>query len=164
MSAVISFKCEHCGETIEAELEMRGEEAQCPGCSKTIIVPKEEFSADDFEALKTEYPDLQNQDEKGVLNTVGFLKEYCHEHCEKQPNEREYALLTSESYRNGIGKILAKRFETASFASMMQGSSRDRKKFNASLFGNKKLNKQINAVITGSGLSVKKHGLFGLFG
>ena len=38
---MVSFRCHHCHQEIEASQDMIGEEAQCPNCSTMLLVPKQ---------------------------------------------------------------------------------------------------------------------------
>lgn len=43
-SQMVSFRCPQCRQEIEASLDMVGEEAQCPNCGMTMVVPNESES------------------------------------------------------------------------------------------------------------------------
>jgi len=36
----IVFRCEHCGQSLEAEADMAGEHMPCPSCERLIAIPK----------------------------------------------------------------------------------------------------------------------------
>lgn len=35
----VEFKCPHCGETLEATDDMRGQQVECPSCGKPLKIP-----------------------------------------------------------------------------------------------------------------------------
>ena len=159
MEALVSFNCMYCNQEIKVDKELCGQEASCPGCSRTIIIPKDEQSS-----LMEKYPNLQNRSKKEIESALKFLEGYAKIYCEVIPSEPINMHILSLAFKNGVGPAIVKRYENATFASAMNGSRHDNKKLNELLFSNKKLNKQLNEVITGAGIKVKKTGFLGLFG
>ena len=167
MSAVITFKCQHCSQEIEVEDEYGGQEASCPSCSKTIIIPKAEVKAEvqpEADQLLGKYPNLKNRSEKDLENALNFLNAYTKVYCEVHPTKDDSMHILSIAFTNGVGPAIVKRYENAIFSTKMSGSTSSNTKLNDVLFSNKKLNKQLNAVITSAGVKVKKSGFLGLFG
>ena len=164
MDTELTFSCMHCNEPIDAEPELAGQEANCPGCSKIIIVPKVEVKGNDNQELLNRYPDLKNRSEKELESSMGFLNEYFKIYCEINPNEDQQMRVVSIAFKEGVGQAMVKRYDHATFADSMQGLQQDSKKINDTLFSNKKLNKELDKILSVSGIKVKKKGLFGLFG
>ena len=163
MEALISFRCTHCNQEMEVDQEFAGQEASCPSCSKSIIIPKGESDAEQNPLLE-KYPNLQNRSKKEIESALKFLEGYAQIHCDVTPSKDDHMHILSIAFQNGVGPAIVKRYENAIFASSMNGSHHDTTKLNEILFSNKKLNKQLNEVITRAGVKVKKTGFLGLFG
>lgn len=166
MSKTISFNCMHCQEEINADLELGGKEACCPGCSKSIVVPKPQQQIGlGPAALKEKFPQLINHDDKTLTDCSAFLKEYVSSYCDGIPQDTQKMHLVSSAFSKGIGPALAKRYANAMFTVSMEGSSKNaQNKLKENLFSNKKLNKQVNEILIGTGLKMKKKSFLGIFG
>lgn len=166
MSESISFKCMHCQEQIDADSELAGKEAKCPGCSKSIVVPKpQQQIGDSPAALKERFPALINHSDKTLTDCTAFLKEYMKSYCEAILPEGQNGPIIASIFSHGIGSSIAKKYENAVFSVAMEGSTKKaHDKLQENLFGNKKLNKQIDEILIGAGVKVKKKSFLGLFG